>query len=525
MPGNNSQRRITYRPRVTTGCFTCKVRKVKCDEGSPYCQKCFKTGRKCDGYARTERTTSNQQPSDSLNNVSLSVDIQGSDQEIRSFQFFKSYTVPQLCGLFESSFWNRLVLQATHHQPAIRHAAIALGSMHEELESNLSAEDARLGKDFTMQQYLKAIRCLIQPMQGQASQNADLALMTCVLFVCFETLRGHHASALSHINGAIKILAELQSGTDSSRRFWTMSPYSCVPLTTLNLIFGRLESQMLLVNGTSRALYGDEVDDKETGYQDHIPNAFSSLGQARNSLDHVWTAHVRYIRKFLPQFESTGTSRLALVDRSKRIAAEKLIKWSEAFECFLRSNRQNFDNASQMTIHVLKAQRIMAGVIFSIEHTTWTYSEMYWDSYFLEYEAIIRHSASFVKLESQLLKSKGVKSTFSLDSGIMIPLLMVANRCRHKIVRRQAISILKSTPRQEGAMSSILTARITERLMEIEENGFPNAQFAEDIPNSARVANVHLDFETERRRVLVTYEKWKKPGTAQGETITDYVEW
>ncbi|KAL2807765.1 hypothetical protein BJX63DRAFT_60948 [Aspergillus granulosus] len=37
--------------KVRTGCITCKIRRVKCDEGKPSCSRCVSTGRKCDGYA------------------------------------------------------------------------------------------------------------------------------------------------------------------------------------------------------------------------------------------------------------------------------------------------------------------------------------------------------------------------------------------------------------------------------------------------------------------------------------------
>lgn len=37
--------------KVRTGCVTCEIRKVKCDEGKPFCKRCCETGRNCDGYA------------------------------------------------------------------------------------------------------------------------------------------------------------------------------------------------------------------------------------------------------------------------------------------------------------------------------------------------------------------------------------------------------------------------------------------------------------------------------------------
>lgn len=37
-------------PRVRTGCKTCKIRHLKCDEGKPHCHRCEKDSRVCDGY-------------------------------------------------------------------------------------------------------------------------------------------------------------------------------------------------------------------------------------------------------------------------------------------------------------------------------------------------------------------------------------------------------------------------------------------------------------------------------------------
>ncbi|KIW00832.1 uncharacterized protein PV09_07592 [Verruconis gallopava] len=37
-------------PKVKTACRTCKVRKVKCDEARPACNRCIKSGRSCEGY-------------------------------------------------------------------------------------------------------------------------------------------------------------------------------------------------------------------------------------------------------------------------------------------------------------------------------------------------------------------------------------------------------------------------------------------------------------------------------------------
>ena len=38
------------RVRSTTGCWTCRLRRKKCDEEKPSCQRCNKLQLKCDGY-------------------------------------------------------------------------------------------------------------------------------------------------------------------------------------------------------------------------------------------------------------------------------------------------------------------------------------------------------------------------------------------------------------------------------------------------------------------------------------------
>ncbi|WJG35826.1 uncharacterized protein FOBCDRAFT_228081, partial [Fusarium oxysporum Fo47] len=38
------------RPKVKTGCITCKIRHLKCDETKPKCKRCVKDKHTCDGY-------------------------------------------------------------------------------------------------------------------------------------------------------------------------------------------------------------------------------------------------------------------------------------------------------------------------------------------------------------------------------------------------------------------------------------------------------------------------------------------
>jgi len=81
---------------------------------------------------------------------------------------------------------------ASFHEPALKHALIALASLHERFEKGdrsvlKSNKDIAEG-GFALQQYNKAIRCLINPYEGDTRPALDTSLVACVLFACFEVI-------------------------------------------------------------------------------------------------------------------------------------------------------------------------------------------------------------------------------------------------------------------------------------------------------------------------------------------------
>ncbi len=119
-------------------------------------------------------------------------DARGSDQERRCYDFFLNRTASQLSGFWDSDFWGCLILRATHHQPAIRHAVLALGSLHERFEAGDNSVTTPIWDKgeggFALQQYNQAIQHLIKP-ASKDQQAVDVCLIACMLFACFEVSR------------------------------------------------------------------------------------------------------------------------------------------------------------------------------------------------------------------------------------------------------------------------------------------------------------------------------------------------
>jgi len=91
---------------------------------------------------------------------------------------------------------------------------------------------------------------------------------------------------------------------------------------------------------------------------------------------------------------------------------------------------------------------------------------------------------------------------FTLDGCVLGPLFFVALRCRHKILRRKAIALLRLTRRLEGLWDSHFLAQVAERVMEIEEEG------GDDLMSTTkplRISDIDVEFENNRRRALVGY--------------------
>ena len=120
---------------------------------------------------------------------SLSDAVPGDQKEFRYLELFCNRTIPQVAGFFKSDIWHRLLVQMILREPAVRHAAVSLASLHEQfgVAGSVSTryEDS-VRDEFALQQYNQAINHLIKPISTQGKQAADVYLISCLLFACIE---------------------------------------------------------------------------------------------------------------------------------------------------------------------------------------------------------------------------------------------------------------------------------------------------------------------------------------------------
>lgn len=176
-----------------------RIRRVKCDETLPSCKRCVDTGRTCDGYPSLHQSWEiiTALPPKTVRRPCLNNMFPTDANANRGFRFFREHTVYYLSGLFKSELWDEVILRATHHSDAIRHAVVGLGSLHETLQSRTISSElpdykwAVQLKDekWALQQYNKAIRSLTQVDLEGERPPIDVVLAACLLFCCFEVSR------------------------------------------------------------------------------------------------------------------------------------------------------------------------------------------------------------------------------------------------------------------------------------------------------------------------------------------------
>ncbi|KAM5356687.1 hypothetical protein ACJ41O_003333 [Fusarium nematophilum] len=139
-----------------------RIRKVKCDETKPHCQ--------------------------------------------RALQFFCEIAGPCLSGPTDPYFWTHLVLQFGNSEPAVKHSIVAISLLYEDETQQPEAPNHSLA----LRHYNAAIHEL------KIMDNQPLVLLACLLFVCIEFLQSNREAAIQHCNHGIAIMEHYGSAS------WTM---------------------------------------------------------------------------------------------------------------------------------------------------------------------------------------------------------------------------------------------------------------------------------------------------------------
>ncbi|KAI9163734.1 Transcription regulator lscL [Paramyrothecium foliicola] len=218
-------------------------RHVKCDETKPACINCLKWRGTCDGYsettahgsqslARTSSASSTPQTLRSKDGLSvltepsvITIRFSSSDQRA----YFDEWTALSLTflsgGLDQTRLWTTTMPQLTLNEPTLRFAAMAIGALRKAYEIEGSSVDLSTSNTH----YLNAITFYCEALRLQSKAKPTkaglrTALLSSLLFICFEAQRGNMPAALKHVTHGFSMLNELAACTNSAPGLVSIAP-------------------------------------------------------------------------------------------------------------------------------------------------------------------------------------------------------------------------------------------------------------------------------------------------------------
>lgn len=507
-----------YMPPSLADSLSRSIRRVKCDEEKPYCRRCVSTGRKCDGYinaplprkgqgpsanarARLQAVTGSQSPPPLATPPSELIFVD--ERETQCFDFFRQCTVPQTNQWVMADFWSFDMVQMSYTEPAIKDGVLALSALHRHVNSRSEAE-----LQFAMQHYAKAVSQIGYKLSSKHTNALDLnvLLISVVIFHCFENQIGNRKAAAVHLKSGFRMASETHK-TEGGESWKARRSQPGVDRVIRTM--RRLDVHDVTYLDVAIPYEWDNTWTLATDIPE-LPSQFEDLDQSRDVLMNLYktAAHLNAAAFTRSVGQDPGIE----VQDANDVRERTLSDLAKRRELQFKMQEVTGPPAPHVAV-VTEAYHKLAVMILSVLATK---SESTWDVFVSQCTTLIQNIAAVLEKPSGFEQMN--MSPFSLEGGIIAPLSMLAMKCRHPVYRRQAISLLESTSRQEGKWESLAAAAVCKAVVQTEEAGLSNVTEASDIPESRRVHHVQPRKDFEKRTVHCTL--LSKPDGLEGKWKT-----
>jgi Fungal specific transcription factor domain len=448
-----------------------RIRRIKCDETRPRCARCTGTGRNCDGYVPINQSALTMIPGPSTTALTTN-DLPGDRLGRRSFDFFRNCSVPNISLHFGSPPWTRLALQASHLEPALQHAAAALGALHEYLESqkcpeNLVVTRNTISIDYATQQYTQALTFLRNLLTKSDSQSIELALICALMCMYFEVLQENWQIAQAHLENCLKVLEPLLPSQGS----WLTNAVEA-NMRKSNPIdndiiqaFAHLDIEASCTLGhraPSMCIAAATLD---------IPTPFTSISHARQVLYGLTSQLHSFMRSSADHYRCSIQHIPLPIIAEAHFHQAHLKDWASSFSAFLNDPSTKLSRQEQQGADVLSVQQ---KVTYMKVATCLYAEETIFDQFDQEFEEILCLADYLIYRTTPPTTnpiSLTKKVVLSFDMGIIEALFWTAIKCRSSAIRRRAIEILRKVSWQEGVWNAEMMVAMAERFVEMEEMG------------------------------------------------------
>ncbi|RKF50293.1 putative zn2 cys6 dna-binding protein [Golovinomyces cichoracearum] len=354
-----TNRRRVRHSKVKTGCITCRIRRVKCDEAKPKCLRCHKYGAECGGYPPQRSKKSVDHIKTLRQNRILVPKTQYGDRYLRMptislyegelernyFNIFINQIAKDIFPYFNCDDWSQIIGQACVNHPGIRHTAIAIGALGKTYEIARSSNSAKTGERNVMniekvlgsavrlqetssekfeiqayahhrqalEHYDKAIRCMRKDVE-YGNQDIRTSLIICMVIICFEAIHGNYKGAAAQLQTGLAMIQDFQSQAQRKERHPQGFSSPCPDIVEDFLVqsFGRMEIQSMSVFDPRPVEIHHMLKNEGKEVIAAMPNPLQTIEQARKYLDLV-TRRVMHFNGCIhvPRATPTGSASMS----------------------------------------------------------------------------------------------------------------------------------------------------------------------------------------------------------------------
>ncbi|KAJ5102763.1 hypothetical protein N7532_003292 [Penicillium argentinense] len=440
-------------PKVRTGCATCKIRRVKCDETRPTCHRCKTTGRICPGYAPP--TGAIQKSSIQIYSIPFKVPGSRTDREL--LHFYCSEAAHCLSRFSDSTLWSDLILQQSQYQPVIRNSLIALSSLYREY---LVVGSDQLGHS------PRSIRLMAKSHKQLLSYLSDPraspvpALICSLIFYVFECLVGNTRQAIWHLDRGLELL----------KCFWVSDAGLLARMDPiypqLRRIFAHLDVHASIFSPERFQVLCLASPDQISGVSHVVPDGFGSINEVDEALITLQNWKLHHLMQSLC-WKGTPIDRLP-----PNIAAERLRldgeyrRFETAAQRFLSQNDQVLGTNGRQRITLLHTQGLIChGVL--LENIIIPSDENFPLEACYKFDLALDQIKSLMSGSSSQSASRG----FTVSTNLIAMLYFVCLKTRDPNLLQRSLSLMEQSmfAARDGLWDS-QKARFVVQWMRCEDN-------------------------------------------------------
>ncbi|OTB07879.1 hypothetical protein M426DRAFT_317778 [Hypoxylon sp. CI-4A] len=547
-------RKRASKPKVRTGCISCKRRHVKCDEGKPSCAECDRLGLMCEGYAppKTKITMSRPErlllpkpkpliqgpigtteaPPQPVNYLPAAVPMpsfrfESSEDDQWYFTLFRDQIVQELSPYYQSSFWSQTSLRDSTVNKCIHHSILSIGAYGRALMDlkNESSVNGRVSRTWwpssvpnrhqqaALAHHDKALSHLQSTIRS-CGIDGRLTMVATLLFIVFENMQGNYHSSGSLIRSGIKVLTNIRNqGMDSRsilRRQWhryLTTPQDEVDEMTNMFARHSIASAYLPFSHGKFAyhmLFNEEDDDDDMNLGTAEPFTFT-IPRTINEARQIWD----YLALQLADFQN----KVAWHNQNPDYDFDSPAAYREqaVYLALLNDLGVGLDSLLFSPVSMRESQGLE---LLRLHHTIAVISvsccldasEMLYDEFLPQFEDVIQRCRLFAKFASADTPANKVRVGFTNEAGTLPLLAFVGAKCRTARVRASAVELMGSAGGREGIWDSSSLAGAVVGIMRLEGQLEPLGSARLVPAASARYtwSNVFWDFEKQQMHVEYT---------------------